>query len=182
MYWAGISAKAGEGWVLPCRGREETKKKKRGFRKWTAKQLADLLVNHQQLQEQAEGSRARNRFPPLCYSPLCSHSAHCNIVSQKEGSTLPRMEVPPHPSPKQASFPATATGLNRAQGTPFLMGSVQMQAQPCVHSSIHSTRVCGLKKQSHMLFIRPGLGFYHLFTHLRSLSMWVHRDLYFLIF
>ena len=33
-----------------------------------------------------------------------------------------------------------------------------------------------------MLFIRLGLRFYHLFTHLRSLCMSVHRDLYFLIF
>ena len=167
LSWNKCQGWKGLGFVRQRQGR----KKEHLERKEQQRQLADLLVNHQQLQEQAEGSRARNLFPPLCYSPLCSHSAHCNIVSQKEGSTLPRMEVPPHPSPKQASFPATATGLNRAQGTPFLMGSVQMQAQPCVHSSIHSTRVCGLKKQSHMLFIRPGLGFYHLFTHLRSLSM-----------
>lgn len=100
---------------------EAGKKKRRLERNEQQRQLADLLVNHQQLQEQAEGSRARNRFPPLCYSPLCSHSAHCNIVSQKEGSTLPRMEAPPHPSPNQASFPATATGLNRVHSTRFLM-------------------------------------------------------------
>ena len=85
------------------------------------RQLAELLVNHQQLQEQAEGSRARNGFPPLCYSPLCSHGTHCNMVSHKEGSTPPRMEVPPHPSPNQASFPATASCLNCAHSTPFLM-------------------------------------------------------------
>ena len=100
------------------------------------RQLAELLVNHQQLQEQAEGSRARNRFPPLCYSPLCSHGTHCNMVSHKEGSTLPRMEVPPHPSPNQASFPATATCLNHAHGTPFLM---LVCVSACIHSSIHST-------------------------------------------
>ena len=111
-----------QGWKgLDFVRQRQGRKKEHLERKEQQRQLADLLVNHQQLQEQAEGSRARNRFPPLCYSPLCSHSAHCNIVSQKEGSTLPRMEVPPHPSPKQASFPATATGLNCGQGTPFLM-------------------------------------------------------------
>lgn len=104
-----------------CHAEAGKKKKKEPLENEQQRQLADLLVNHQQLQEQAEGSRARNRFPPLCYSPLCSHSTHCNRVSQKEGSALPRMEVPPHPSPRQASFPATATALNRAQGTPFLM-------------------------------------------------------------
>ena len=118
MYRAGISTKAGEGCVLPCRGREE---KKGHLENEQQRQLTDLLVNHQQLQEQAEGSRVRNRFPPWYYSPLCSHSTHCNIVSHEEGSTLPRMEVPPHPSPDQASFPATATCLNRAHNTPFLM-------------------------------------------------------------
>ena len=120
LSWDKCQGWGGLGFAMQRQGRNK-KKKKRGFRKWTAKQLADLLVNNQQLQEQAESSTARNPFPPLFYSPLCSHSTHHNIVSQKEGSTLPRMEVPPHPSPNQASFPATATGLNCGQGTPFLM-------------------------------------------------------------